>query len=125
MNIEANIQELLGTRPAGLIIGDLETALKQQGHAPIPGLVECMLRLSPRFSCKAGRWFRWTDSKAEAVIAAFERHVQTTGRHLFKAETALTGLSVESLPTAEELHSIVGGTKCFEVLRNGMIQYKV
>jgi hypothetical protein len=124
MNLEIQILHLLHSRPGGLTIGELEAVMRQQGNVPNPGSLECILRLSSKFSCKAARWLRKTDSKTEAVIAAFERHVQTTGRHLFKAETALASLPVESKPTEDELVSILSESKSFEVLRNGMIQYK-
>ena len=124
MNLEPQILNLIRSRPAGLTIGELEAAMRQQGNMPNPGSLECILRLSAKFSCKADRWLRKTDSKAEAVIAALERHVQTTGRHLFKAETALAGLPVESKPTEDELVLILSETKSFEALRNGMIQFK-
>ncbi len=124
MSLEPHILNLLHSHPAGLTIGELETALRQKGLAPASGLVECLLRLSQKVSCKSDRWLRKTDSKAEAVIAALERHAQSTGRHLFKAETALAGLPVESKPTEDELVSILRDTKSFEVLKNGMIQYK-
>ena len=124
MTLQLQIQQLLVSRPAGLTIAELEAALRQQGASPNPGAVECLLRLSNKFACKADRWLHKTDPKAEAVLAALERHVQTTGRHLFKAETALAGLAVELKPTAEEFLSILRDTTSFEVLKNGMIQYK-
>ena len=124
MSIEPHLLHFLEARPSGLTIGELEAALRQQGAPPNPGTVECVLRLSPKFSCNADRWLRKADSKAAAVVAAFERHVQTTGRRLFKADTALASLPVDSKPTAEELLSISNDTNSFDVLKNGMINYK-
>lgn len=124
MNLESQILHFLHARPSGLSIGELEATLRQQGSAVNPGAVECLLRLSDKFACKAERWLHRIDPKAEAVVAALERHVQSTGRHLFKAETALAGLEVHQKPTADELVAILSESKSFELLKNGMIKYK-
>ncbi len=124
MKLDSQLFRLLHARPSGLTVGELEVALRQQGATPNPGAVECFLRLSEKFAFKSDRWLLKTDPKADAVIAALEHHVQTTGRHLFKAETALAGLEVQQKPTADELLTILSETKTFELLKNGMIKYK-
>lgn len=124
MNLDSQLLHLLRARPSGVTVGEMEAALRQQGTTPNPGAVECFLRLSEKFACKSDRWLVKTDPKADAVVAALERHVQATGRHLFKADTALAGLPVDLKPTADELVAILRETMSFEVLKNGMIQYK-
>jgi hypothetical protein len=89
------------------------------------GAIELLCALNSTVSRSEGGWRASQMGKSSSVILALENFAASSGKRIFRASSALEGLTADVLPTQTELEELLkhGGSK-FEMLPNGMIKMK-
>ncbi len=119
--IREDLIQGLRQAPAGL---PLATLLSQAGlDAAEANLAEAVLLLSPEVGQMDGRWRLLDCGRLGRLLSAIDAFAASSGRKLFRAETALASLPAHEHPTQEELQDAIeasGGR--YSLLPNLMIR---
>jgi len=113
----------LQTSPTGLDLASLLSRLKIDGGTSACAAVEAVLLLSPEVYLSESRWRMGSKGKAGRILSAIEAYAGSTGKRIFRASAALSALSLDEHPTADELRGVLdssGGR--FTLLPNDMIK---
>lgn len=85
--------------------------------------MEALLFLSPEIRLIDGRWRLIEVARRDRILAAVEAFASTTGKKLFRAASALDGLTLKDQPTIEELKGILASSADrYTLLPNAMIK---
>jgi len=113
------LEKHLSGATAGQICDDSDISYTPENIAAI----DVLCGFNQHLSHDNIRWRLVSSSKTSAVLAALENHVQSTGKKIFRASSALSGLPLALQPTDDELKQALGSAgDRFQLLPNNMIK---
>ena len=114
--------ELLAS-PTGLDLPSLLSKMRIDAGTSASAAIEAILMLCPEVYLAESRWRMGSRGKASRILSAIEVYTSSTGKKIFRASAALSSLSADEHPTADELREILGSSGGrFTLLPNDMIK---
>jgi hypothetical protein len=121
--IRDRVLKELQVSPMGLDLPSLLSKVGIDAVSSASSAVESILVLSSEVYLAESKWRIGSKSKSSRILSAIEVYTGSTGKKIFRVSAALSSLSADEHPTADELREILGSTGGrFTLLPNAMIK---